>query len=232
MNNSFTYNEFKQVGTDYSDTLNIESYDKKMQKSRDYKKEAEYILEKLDVPKNSSVLEIGTGTGHFAIEVSRYFKEVTAYDVSGKMLGYAKKKAETKKITNVKWINSGFLSLEAEEEFDAIVTKYAFHHLPDLWKYAAIKKMYNTLKKDGRIFLADVIFSFDMDDYEENLNKWIEHTKEQFKDDKISEEVEVHIREEYSTFDWVIERMLTDTGFEFEIIANDEFYKEYLCVKT
>ena len=42
MNKNFIYNEYKQAGTDYSDTLNVESYDKYMRKSRDYKKEAEY----------------------------------------------------------------------------------------------------------------------------------------------------------------------------------------------
>ncbi len=232
MKKNFISDEYKQVGTDYSDTLNVESYDKYMQKSRDYRKEAEYIIEKLDLSKDSSVLEIGTGTGHFAIEAPGFVKEVTSYDVSKKMLKYAEKKSVEKHIKNIAWVNNGFLGLEEEEIFDAIITKWALHHLPDLWKYVAIKKMYNALKKGGRLFLSDAIFSFDMNNYEENLNKWIEQTKEQLKDDEIGKEVEMHIREEYSTFGWVIEKMLTDTGFEFEIIINDEYYKEYLCVKA
>ena len=144
MNDKITYDEFQQVGTDYSDTLNVNSYDKYMQSIRDYKEEAKSIIELLNLDKQSEILEIGTGTGHFSFEASKYVKSVTAFDVSQKMLDYAKKKSEAKCISNIKWIRKGFLSLDDFNKYDAVITKAALHHLPDFWKIVGLKNIINS----------------------------------------------------------------------------------------
>ena len=142
--NNWEYNENKQVGTDYSNTLNVESYDSHMQKVRNYEEEAKKIIQYLKVDKNSRIIEIGTGTGHFAISASKYVNEVYALDISKNMINYAKQKAQNNNISNIKWLNIGFIRLNEENKFDGAITKGALHHLPDFWKFVALKNIYKS----------------------------------------------------------------------------------------
>jgi ubiquinone/menaquinone biosynthesis C-methylase UbiE len=77
------YDEFIQVGTDYTDKEEILHYDRKMQKIRDIGSEAETMLQLIGLQQEERVLEIGCGTGEFSIELSRHCKQVIALDVSG-----------------------------------------------------------------------------------------------------------------------------------------------------
>ena len=97
------YNEFQPTGLDYSDVLNVESYDRQMQRFRDYKKEAAEIMKLLDLAPEAHILEIGTGTGHFAIEAAGVYKNVTAFDTSKNMLAYAEQKASKLSRSNIIW---------------------------------------------------------------------------------------------------------------------------------
>lgn len=61
------YDEMKQVGTDYADAKEVEAYDARMRKIRDIRSETEKILESLHITQDQTLLEIGCGTGEFAI---------------------------------------------------------------------------------------------------------------------------------------------------------------------
>lgn len=60
------WNEMQQVGTDYTDLAEVERYDQRMGSFRDVEKENRTMLEMLNLPTGSSVLEVGCGTGRFA----------------------------------------------------------------------------------------------------------------------------------------------------------------------
>ena len=49
-------------------------------------------------------------------------------------------------------------------------------------------------------------------------------TKGRFGDEKMGEEAEMYIKEEFSTYDWVIEKMITEVGFNFKIINKSDFF--------
>lgn len=228
---SWYYDEFQQAGLDYSDTLTIETYDKHMQRFRDYEKEACNIMTLLELPPDSHVLEIGTGTGHFARAAAAVYGEVTAYDVSKGMLAYAAEKVRESAISNITWVNKGFLSLDAVETYDAVVTNAALHHLPDLWKAVALRNIYAALKPGAKLYLGDVIFSFAPASCGKKLPQWIKQTSERLGSEKMDKEGVLHLSEEYSTFDWVIEKLLTETGFTYEVVHKDDFFAAYLAVK-
>ena len=45
-------------------------------------------------------------------------------------------------------------------------------------------------------------------------------------------EVEIHLRDEFSTFDWIMKGLITNAGFKIEKSkSNDGFSTEYICVK-
>lgn len=81
------------------------------------------------------MIEIGTGTGAFAIHAAKRCAKVFAIDVSASMLKYAKRKSDIAGLKNISYHHAGFLTYEHNEApVDALVTSMAFHHLPDFGK--------------------------------------------------------------------------------------------------
>ena len=230
MNPEWYFDEFIQIGTDYTDVKKVEVYDAKMSKFRKYKNEAKLILDTLKINTDDILLEIGTGTGHFAIEASKKCKKVYAVDVSKTMLEYAKIKTEKENIKNIEWINSGFLNFKfLGIKFDCIVTSVALHHLPDFWKAIALKNIYDSLKDDGRFFLSDVVFSCSVNEINTIINNWIDDTKKI--DDEFYSEAIIHAREEHSTFSWILECILKEVGFNYRKFSENNNISAYLCSK-
>ena len=227
------YNEFNQVGVDYSKTDAANGYDGEMESFRDYEQEVEVFLEKLNVsnPSELTVIDIGCGTGAFSIHAAKHFKQIHAVDVSKEMIKVASAKAEAKNLKNIKFHNSGFLQFQPEAEVDVINTKWAFHHLPDYWKQAGLFNMNKMLKLGGALFMSDVIFKSDPD-YEENTDILISQLSKDFSEAFINE-VNIHIRDEYSTFDWVLQGLIERAGFNIERMnTEDVMESEYICRKV
>lgn len=232
LNTKWFYDEKVQVGKDYRDISNVQAYDLNMAKFRDIKKETSKMIEALCLGREHSLLEIGTGTGDFAIEAAKHCNKVYAIDVSSAMIAYAKQKAQKMGINNVSFLKSGFLSYEHNgSPLDMIVSNLALHHLPDFWKMIALKRIYDLLKNGGTFYLGDVIFSFPIEEYEYKIDSWIDTMKEKIGID-FAEEAKIHIKEEFSTFDWIIEEMLRKSGFEFDIRYKEDFFAIYYCKKN
>jgi putative AdoMet-dependent methyltransferase len=233
MKNKWYYDEFTQVGTDFTDINKVEVYDTKMLKFRNYKQEAESILKTLNVNSNHIILEIGTGTGHFAIEASKKCKKIYAIDISKTMLDYAKLKAKAENRHNIEWLNCGFLTYDFPDiKFDCVVSNAALHHLPDFWKTVAINNIYKSLKDKGKFLLGDVIFSFKIDEINAKINDWIENSKKI--DNEFYLDTIMHVKNEYSTFSWIIEDMLKRNGFQYQKLNENDVnnFIAYLCTKN
>lgn len=226
------YDELKQVGVDYADKKQVEEYDSGMQNLRDIKKELEEISTAINLKAEQVIIEIGTGTGEFAIEVSKYCKKVIALDVSRTMLDFAKKKAKKRKRSNIEFIHSGFLTYNHQgESVDAVITQLALHHLPDFWKMVALKRISEILKDGGKLYLRDVVFPSNVEDYDVFFNRIINRLKFDA-GPQIAEETKIHIKEEYSTFDWIMESLLTKAGFTIDKINYfNGFLATYVCTK-
>jgi ubiquinone/menaquinone biosynthesis C-methylase UbiE len=148
------------------------------------------------------------------------------------MIGFAKEKAESQHINNISFYQSGFLNYEhSGNSLDAIVSNLALHHLPDFWKMVALKRVYNMLNDGGIFILGDVVFSFPVEDYHEKINNLV-NTLKNHVDEDFARESEIHVKEEYSTFDWIIEGMLSRAGFEYEICKKDDYFALYCCMKS
>ena len=226
------YDESSHAGINYSQNKNAAVYDDQMESIRDYENEVKEFLKKLDAPEpeNLTLVDIGCGTGAFTICAARHFKKVYAVDISAEMLKLAEEKARAENIGNIEFCNSGFLKFQPSEKVDAVFTRLAFHHLPDYWKQAALLNMNKMLKQGGILFLSDVVFKFDPD-YEKSIESLLSELSEHFSEDLL-EETKVHIREEYSTFDWVIQGMLERAGFKIEYFNTENCVSsEFLCRK-
>ncbi len=227
---TWQYDEFKQVGVDYEDVAEVEAYDSRHAQFRDVDAECTRILDALAVTPQSVVIEIGTGTGAFAIHASQRYAHVYAVDVSSPMLAFAQQKAKKAGLKNITFCHAGFLTYEHHGALaDALVTSMAFHHLPDFWKGIALKRMNGMLNPGGVLYLHDVIF--EQADAETHISCWLDQL-EKIGGTQLREEVETHIREEFSTFDWIIDGLLEKAGFR---ILSKEMREgvtgTYLCEK-
>ena len=232
--NDWIFNEFVHCGVDYSDTAMADGYDDEHQKFRNYKQEVLDLLKNLslDAPEKMTLIDLGCGTGAIAIHAAGHFKKVYAVDVSEKMLACAREKAAEKRIGNVEFVNSGFLNYTPAESADIVLTKVALHHLPDFWKQIALLNINKMLKPGGILYIFDVVFHFSPAEYETRINNWIGASEKIF-GEKLKQEIKIHIRDEYSTFNWIMEEMLKRAGFVVEKVNTpDGMITEYFCKKT
>lgn len=202
-----------------------------MQKLRDIETESKSVRELLKITASDLILEIGTGTGELALNISAHCKKVVAIDISKTMINLAIKKAENRNKKNVQFYNAGFLTYQnGGELFDVIITQLALHHLPDYWKMIALRQIYAMLKEDGKFYLRDVVFPSEIQDYDSYFASIIASVKKSA-GNEIAEETEIHIKDEFSTLDWIMEGLLKTAGFHIESIQYDGFMASYLCKK-
>lgn len=227
------YDEFKQIGVNFENEEEVKQYDEKYKKIRNLDQEVNGIAKALGLNSNSVVLEIGTGTGETAIRLSKICKQVYACDVSQTMLDYAIKKAKNLGLKNIEFQHSGFLNYYLEPaSCDAVVTQLALHHLPDFWKSVALQRICRSLKNEGKLFLLDSILSFDILSYDKTIPNVIDMAKNTV-GERIAAEIITNIRDEYPTYNWILEGMLERTGFK---ILNSTKYTDImtslLCIKN
>lgn len=227
---SWLYNEFKQVGTDYSLPHEVEKFDSSHSNFRDIEKESITVLDSLGIGKDHVLIDFGAGTGTFAIQAAIRCARVYAVDVSQAMLDYANIKAEKAGVSNIEFCHGGFLSFECDDATaDFIVTTLAFHHLPDFWKGIALKRMHNMLKPGGQLFIHDAII--EERHAIENIAALIENLTEAG-GDSMKKDAERHFREEFSTYDWVMDGLLSRAGYAIKSKnIEDGVTGTYYCTK-
>jgi ubiquinone/menaquinone biosynthesis C-methylase UbiE len=208
------YNEFTQVGKDYSRQDEVADYDARHSDFRDIEGEGSAALDSLGVGKNDVLVDFGSGIGIFAIQAASRGARVCAVDVSEAMLAYAKNKAEKAGVANINFCHGGFLTFEYDgPAADFITTTFAFHHLPDFWKGIALKRIYQMLKPGGRFFIHDAVI--EEDNAIENISALIDKLSSAG-GDFAREDAEGDFRKEYSTYDWVMDGLLTRAGFTID----------------
>ncbi len=226
------YDEMKHSGVDYNDLAQVQAFDEKHQKFRDYAKASQVIVDRLGLGPGDTVIDVGAGTGAFALHAARTCKMIYAVDVSQAMLDYAHQKAEKAGLKNVVFCRGGFLTYEhAGEPADALVSVAVLHHLPDFWKLVGLTRANEMLKPGGRLYLFDVVFPSDLTGYEARFDDWIASFARNVGPD-FAVEGETHIRDEHSTYAWVMEGLLERAGFCIDSAEYaDSFGATYICTK-
>jgi 2-polyprenyl-3-methyl-5-hydroxy-6-metoxy-1,4-benzoquinol methylase len=157
------------------------------------------------------VADIGCGNGIFACEAALMGAEVDAIDISPAMLQLAERYALSRKAP-IRTRSSGLLSFAYEpNSYDLIVSEFTLHHLPDFWKAVALSRIYAALKPGANFYLRDIVFVSMPDGCERDVEQWADFNIKNHNFARDS--VVTHMRDEYSTFGWAIERMLTEVGF-------------------
>ena len=223
------YDELRQVGVDFDSIDQVAAYDAKQGSNLQTELT---LLARLGIVPDAVVVDLGCGTASFALAAARHGARVVAVDVSQAMLDHARRKAEAAHLSGIEFQRAGFLTFNPRPgSVDFIVSRFALHHLPDFWKQVALIRMADMLRPEGKLFLRDVSFSFPPREYERAIADWVERMP------RVSgyarEEFETHVREEHSTFAWVLEGMLGHAGFEIvESLRPAPEYAEWVCTRS
>ncbi len=183
----------------------------------------------LDV--SSVVVDLGAGTGQFTLAVAPACARVVAVDVSLVMLDRLRANVADSPFCNVEVVRAGFLTYHhAAAPADVIYTRYALHHLPDAWKAVALARMRRMLRTGGLVRLWDVVYNFAPAEAEDRLEAWCATGGDGIVGEWGRAELEDHIRDEHSTFTWLMEPMIERAGFQIEqaVYSDDGIYAQYL----
>jgi SAM-dependent methyltransferase len=189
------------------------------------------LLASMGLTRESLVLEFGAGTGQFSVEVAPVCARVIAVDVSEPMLGHLQAKAADLGLRNLETVRAGFLTYQhVGEPADFIYSRYALHHLPDFWKAVALDRLRQMLRPGGVLRLWDVVYDFAPAEAEDRIESWCVTGGDTVEAEWSRAELEEHVRDEHSTFSWILEPMIVRSGFEIAQAEHSEdgIFAKYL----
>lgn len=230
MNYNWTPNEIASAGRENLDPTHAAEYDRK----EDAHADAELkVLKQLGLSESSVVVDLGAGTGQFTLAAAPASARVVAVDVSPVMLSILQNKVREHQLENVDVVQSGFLTYEHHgRPADFVYSRFALHHLPDFWKSMALQRLRRITRPNGVLRLWDVVYNFSPEDAERKLEAWCATLSyDESEGGWTRADIEEHIRNEHSTFTWLLEPMMERSGFRIEEAeySPDDIFARYVA---
>lgn len=225
-------NELASAGRENLDVEHVARYDSKM--DADAFNEVA-LLQTFGLQDRSRVVEFGAGTGQFTLAVAAVGASVVAVDVSPPMLTALRRRVTDERLDNVRVIEAGFLSYDgAPQSVDVVYSRLALHHLPDFWKVQALHRAYSLLAPGGLFRLWDIVYDFEPANTTERLEAWCATGLAVPPGTPLNDgwgrwEIAEHVRDEHSTYRWLLDAMIERVGFTIEHIDQpDDVTAKYL----
>ena len=220
--------EVAHAGRENLDPEHVSHYDLKEDAGA-----AEEVLlcQSLGLKADSVVIELSTGTGQFATAVAPFCSRVVAVDVSPVMLNVLQAKVDKAKLNNVEIVHAGFLTYAHQgNPADLVYSRYALHHLPDFWKAVALSRIHGILRPGGVFRLWDAVYNFEPTAAEGRIEAWCSSYDTTGDKGWIRADLEEHVRDEHTTFTWLLEPMFECCGFVIEDAdyAEDGIFAKYV----
>ncbi len=221
--------EVASAGRENLDASHVARYDAKEDASAH---DEVALLAMLGLSHESVVVDIGAGTGQLTLAAAPLCARVIAVDVSPVMLGELRAAVRAALFTNVDVVQAGFLTYEHEgPPADFVYSRFALHHLPDFWKGVALARVRRVLRPGGVLRLWDVVYDFDPGDAEARIEAWCSTGGSDVEAAWTRAELEEHVRDESSTYTWLLEPMIERSGFEIAEVAHsaDGIFARYIA---
>jgi SAM-dependent methyltransferase len=180
---------------------------------------------------DSTVLDLGAGTGKLAAALAPRCAHVTAVDVSPAMVAAIRQRIDAAGLDNVTVLAGGFLSYDpGGATFDAVFTRNALHQLPDFWKGIALHRIAGFLRPGGLLYLRDLVYDFDPHEADEAIAAWMEGAVSDQAVGYTPADLAEHVRIEFGTYSWLLESLLDRSGFEISARSMVRgVYATYAC---
>jgi SAM-dependent methyltransferase len=219
---SWRLDELAFAGREHLDPVYVAGYEEKA--AVDWSEDVA-ILQALGIGSTSTVVDLGAGTGAFAEAIAPHVGRVVAVDVSEAMVTALRARG-------LEAAHAGFLGYEHEGDPPAAVfTRNALHHLPDFWKAVALGRIARLLPRGGILRLRDIVYAFEPAEAEGVMAAWLAGATADSAAGWTADELAEHVREEHSTFTWLLEPMLERAGFEIRDrqIGPGRTFAAYTC---
>jgi SAM-dependent methyltransferase len=223
--------ELAHAGSEHLDAGSIAGYDRKA--GTDPLADVA-LLRARGLNETHTLVDFGAGTGTFALAVAPFCRRVVAVDVSPPMLRALREKAARHGILNIECVTGGFLTYTHQgAAADFVYSRHALHHLPDFWKAIALQRIAALMRLDGVLHLRDLIFSCEPAEIPSLVEGWLANATTHPASGWTRAELETHLREEYSTFSWLLEPLIVRAGFAIQQVehSDSQIYSAYTCVK-
>ena len=222
--------ELAHAGPEHLDAEFIAGYDRKQGYPDPAADIAAFTAHGLDG--TSTVVDLGAGTGQFAVPAAWRFGRVIAVDVSPAMLASLQAKAAASQ-ASLECVRGGFLSFSPAGTVDGVYTRNTLHQVPDFWKAIALRRIADMLRPGGVLRLLDLVYDFAPEEADAVFSGWFAQAAADPAAGYTAADYAEHIRSEYSTFRWLLEPMLAATGFEVtDVSYSRRLYGAYTCVKV
>jgi SAM-dependent methyltransferase len=220
---SWYLDERAHVGPEHLDPAYVAGYDAKTQL------DLEPALERLrrhGLGPGATLVDLGCGTGLLAAGAASEAGRVIGVDVSPAMLEVARRRSDA-----VEWVEAGFLTYEhAGEPPQLVHSRNALHHVPDFWKGVALARICDLLAPGGVLVLGDLVYDFEPNEAEPRVEEWLAAAAVTPAEGWTRSELSEHVRDEHSTFTWLLEPLLAHAGLEIlERVVRGGIYATYVC---
>jgi ubiquinone/menaquinone biosynthesis C-methylase UbiE len=231
MSEPWMLDELAYAGPEHLDPDFVAGFDRK-QGYPDFTEDLA-VLRAHELTGESTVVDLGAGTGRLALAAAGEFGRVVAVDISPAMLGLISERAAAAGLSNLEYVRAGFLSYRhSGPPADGVYTRNALHQLPDFWKAVALDRIARFLRPGGVLRVHDLIYDFAPAEAGEVFGQWLAGAATDPAQGYTGDDYAEHIRTEYSTFRWLFEPMLEIAGFR---IVSAEYrgrlYGAYTCVR-
>jgi SAM-dependent methyltransferase len=216
--------ERAHAGTEHLDPEYVAGYDRKS--ATDWSEDIA-ALRAHGVDATSTVVKLGAGTGAFARALAPHVARVVAVDPSEAMVARIRERG-------LDAVCAGFLSYEHEgDPADAVYTRNALHHLPDFWKALALERIAQVLRRGGVLLLRDIVYSFEPVEADTVIGAWLASAPTDPAKGWTGAELAKHMREEHSTFSWLLEPLLERVGLRIEDrrFSPNRVFAAYTCIR-
>ncbi|WP_380182788.1 class I SAM-dependent methyltransferase [Kalamiella sp. sgz302252] len=168
------------------------------------------LTEWLSDDAQASLLDVGCGAGHASFIAAGQVAQVTAYDLSEKMLQVVREAAKERGLTNLHTAHGPAEALPfTDASFDVVISRYSAHHWHDVG--LALREIKRVLKPGGKFILMDIVSPG-----QPALDVWLQ-TVEMLRDPS-------HVRD-YSQGEWL--KMVNESGLIVDRLAVDRLDLEF-----
>ncbi len=113
------------------------------------------LIDALGPGPSDHILDVGCGSGQFAVTIAPRVKHITGIDLTPAMLDKARAHQLQAGLANITWIEGDSVALPAPDgSFDIVVSRSMFHHAAD--PAATLAEMRRCCREGGRIAVMDL----------------------------------------------------------------------------
>lgn len=112
----------------------------------------DFMLQQASQEAFGHTIEFGPGTGNLTHKLMQRGLKVTPVEPSEDMLKIGEAK------TGLSFVTGDFLNFDVQD-YDTVISSFAFHHLTDEEKQTALEMYYNALPTGGKVVILDTMFN-------------------------------------------------------------------------